>query len=87
MKQIVHVTQQDLDKGVYTSNCKCPIALALKRVFPTESITVGASNFDVGGQKYKFNQISPRLQDESNRIALNQARPFWFRFEVRRETK
>lgn len=35
MEFIVEVNQEDISKGVKNSPCNCPIALALKRLFPS----------------------------------------------------
>ncbi len=34
MKVTINVTQEDIDKGKQGDSCKCPVALALRRIHP-----------------------------------------------------
>lgn len=47
MKYDVHVTDSDIYYGEKRSNSNCPIALAMKRAFPNDKVSVGRDVFCV----------------------------------------
>lgn len=48
MEYTVTVTQADIDGGVRNKCTKCPVALALKRLFPGRRISVANYSIKVG---------------------------------------
>ena len=44
----ITVTQNNIDNGVPKNSCKCPIARALKQIFPGEDIEVKRSSIYIG---------------------------------------
>ena len=55
MYMIVHITTKDLSKfSSYTSNFDCPLATALKRMFPDAAIQVGGYTADVDRKNYSI---------------------------------
>jgi hypothetical protein len=49
---IIEVTQDDIDCGRRYDNCACPVALALRRMFPGQSVMVYQTHAVVGGKSY-----------------------------------
>lgn len=54
---IITVTQEDIDQSSgYVSNTNCPIARAVKRMFPDANVNVGGWDVKVDGKNYQFSQ-------------------------------
>jgi hypothetical protein len=49
---IIKVTQEDIDKGARCSNQSCPVALALRRLYPDLKISVGRVRTIIEDKKY-----------------------------------
>lgn len=49
MKLRVEVTAEDIRKGVKDDTCKCPVARALKRIFPGSPVEVGVTYVSIRG--------------------------------------
>jgi hypothetical protein len=82
-KVLVRVTAKDLAEGRFEDWTDCPIARGLKRAFPGSKITVGGCEFLINARCFTFDQISPSLQEASDKIFHRTAKPFWFRVEVK----
>ncbi len=69
----ITVTTEDFIKGDYTDPDNCPLALALKRMFPEQANTLWVSPFFafVNGQKYDLS----KEDDNELRIRSEQENP------------
>lgn len=83
MKLHIEVTQDDIDRGIPRSNCRCPIALAVKRTTKWRAFDVGSTYFY---RKYKITilpesarQFIDRFDDRGNHIPV---KPFSFDIEI-----
>lgn len=53
MSEIVKVTASDIANGERGSACRCPIALAVKRAYPGKTVSVTATNIEVGASQVR----------------------------------
>lgn len=49
---IIKVTQDDIWNGIKDDCCNCPVALAIGRRFPVESVAVRSLAITIGGIKF-----------------------------------
>lgn len=83
MKITIHVTQEDIDNGLYSSCMSCPVALALNRAIPMGPSWLAVGDFARRNTvEYKFFELPIEV---THFIAAFDARskvsPFSFEFE------
>ena len=72
---IVEITQEDIDQGIKGECSKCPLALALKRVFPIDEVGVYYFTFSVGRKHHNLSDeamMFVRNFDESKKLVQPQ---------------
>lgn len=80
MRVVVEVTPGDIVDGVAGDPCRCPIAVAMKRVLPGRVVDVYPDGFIIGGDEIK----APQVAKEFVRCfdCLGTAGPITFEIEV-----
>lgn len=78
----VDVTQQDIDCGYPSSGLTCPVALALKRIRPSEAgwVCAGPLELHIGGQKWETPDEVFQFMDNFDKGKA--VKPFSFTLEV-----
>lgn len=57
MRLRIKVTQNDIDNGTPGKECECPVALAIKRAFEVDSVSVGDARIVIGCDIYRTPKI------------------------------
>jgi len=63
MIRLIDVTQQDMDKGMQCIQNKCAIALALRREYKTDNVSI---TMDEGYASLNVNGKELNIRDENN---------------------
>jgi hypothetical protein len=75
---VVNVNMKDLE-GVYTNPYDCPIARALKRLFPSKKVTVGPHSFEIDYVRYN---LPADVNDKVQNMSTNRIPKEEFSFEL-----
>jgi hypothetical protein len=77
---LIKITQDNIDKGVRTSPCRCPMALGIKESIGAYKVCVGAEEADING---KFDIPLPQIARDFIRKydCREQVEPFEFEWE------
>lgn len=76
----IEVTQDDINRGIRSSYCECPIALALQRKLSISDIEVGDTSICVN--KIKYRHTDETLDFISEFDEGEYVEPFTFELEI-----
>lgn len=78
----ITVTQDDIDGGTHCNSSKCPIALAIGRKFPFNSVAIGITTCSIDANAYLLPKKAQNFIQVFDRHRGGVPEPFDFELDI-----